>query len=542
MSHFTTRQLLAQCIMPRISADEYYDADKGEATRQALHSLIQSEGIGGVCVFAGEALQTAQMLQELQSLAARAQHPPLLVSADFEYGVAMRLSGGTPFPHAMALGIADNTAITEKVARAIAIEAKALGVHWNLAPVADVHSNKLNPVINIRAFGETPDVVSRHAAAYIRGTQAEHILASAKHFPGHGDTQADSHLELPSLPFDRSRLDALELLPFRAAIQEGVRSVMVGHLAVPALEADGTEYLPASLSRAVMTRLLREELGFEGIIITDGLDMKAITHSFSVQQSPVMAFAGGADILLLPPEPLHALDALEEAVKSGQISLAKVHASAQRILEAKQWCGLLTIEADDEDAPWQIESLDTAQIQRVRRKPGDQPEISKQDQSLLALDAATPALRWFGDRLSVQPLDKFGQIAGFAFVEERDIPQATSFFRYLAQLYQADCDFAFVNAEIEEHDIAELLMGTEGAEAVVFAVFVRVTESKQGLVRIAERFEAIAKCLASGKPSVAVLFGNPHIRETFPASAFLCTFSPSEPSLGAAASELVRAE
>ncbi len=536
MPHFTIRRLLAQCIMPRISANDYYDVERGESLRKALHALIQSEGIGGVCVFAGDALETAQMLKELQQIAARAQHPPLLVSADFEHGVAMRLSGGTAFPHAMALGVADNPAMTEKVARAIALEAKAVGVHWNFAPVADVNSNKNNPIINTRAFGETPDVVTRHVKAYTRGTQAENILATVKHFPGHGDTHADSHLEMPTLPFDRERLFALELAPFQAAIADGVRSLMVGHLAVPALEPDTQR--PASLSKNVMTRLLREELGFEGIIVTDALDMKAITNNFSVGESAVMAFSGGADVVLLSPDPLRALDALEAAVQDGRIPQEQLFASAKRILEAKEWCGLLTIQAE---SIWTIETLETAQIQRVRHRADELPEISKQDQSLLALDAAKPALRWFGDKNALKPLDKFQQIAGFALVDESSISAATAFFRYLAQLYRADCDFAFLDVDAEESDLAELIAGTKEAEAVVFAVFVRA-KAEQGSISLPKNFELMAQRLADGKPSVAVLFGNPYLRDTFPATAFLCTFSSSEPALGAAAAELLQPE
>lgn len=534
MPHFTTRRLLAQCIMPRVSSDEYFHAERGEAVRKALHSLIRTEGIGGVCVFAGDALETAQMLQELQQIAARAQHPPLLVSADFEYGVAMRLSGGTAFPHAMALGVADNIAMTEKVARAIALEAKALGIHWNFAPVADVNSNKNNPIINIRSFGETADIVARHANAYVRGTQAENIIATVKHFPGHGDTEADSHIQMPTLPFDRTRLDTLELAPFRAAIAGGVCSVMVGHLAVLSIEPHAK--LPASLSRKVMTELLREELGFEGIIVTDALDMKAVTNAFSAGESAVLAFAGGADVVLLPPDPLRALDALTDAAENGNITQEKLLASAQRILEAKLWCGLLTIEAE---GAWRAETLETAQIQRVRRPTEELPEISKQEQSLLALDAIKPALRWFGDKSAFKPLDKFQQIAGFALIDERDIPAATNFFRYLAQLYRADCDFAFLDVNAEESDLAELITGTQDAEAVVFAIFVRA-QAEQGFIRLPERFEAMAKRLSAGKPSVAVLFGNPYLRDTFPATAFLCTFSSSEPALGAAAAELLQ--
>lgn len=249
-----------------------------------------------------------------------------------------------------------------------------------------------------------------------------------------------------------------------------------------------------------------------------------------------MAFGGGADVVLLPPDPLRALDALEAAVNEGRISEEKLRASTRRILEAKEWCGLLTIDAVTD--AWTIETLETVQIHRVRRRADDMPEISKQDQSLLALDAMKLALRWFGNKAVVKPLDKFQQIAGFALVEDRDIPAATNFFRYLAQTYRADCDFAFLDVSAEENDIDELISGTSEAEAIVFAVFARAQADKNS-IRLPERLEAVARRLAAGKPSVAVLFGNPYLRETFPATVFLCTFSSSEPALGAAAAELL---
>ncbi len=532
---FRLRERLAQSIMPRIAEEEYF-AD--EQVRTRLHALIREEGIGGVCVFAGDALKTAQMLAELQQIAARSFRPPLLVSADFEHGVAMRLAGGTAFPHAMALGSADDVTMTERVAHAIAREAKALGIHWNFAPVGDVNCNPQNPIINIRSFGETPDLVARHVQAYIRGTQAAQILASVKHFPGHGDTATDSHLALPTLPFERKRLENLEFLPFRAAIAEGVRSVMVGHLSVPRLDESGT---PASLSRQVMTGCLRDELGFTGIIVTDALDMHAITTNFSNEAAAVEAYRSGADVVLLPPDPLAALNALEEAVVRGEMSEAKVNASARAVLEAKEWCGLLKLPAE-----WTFETLETETIERVRRRTEDLPQISKQDQSLLALDAMKNALRWFGAQEELQPLLKFTQIAGFALLPDVETVQgnlsvsaATNFFRYLGQNYPKDCDFAFVDENISNDEVSELISATHEAEAIIFAIFVRPV-AEQGSISLSERFHEIARMLAAGKPSVAVLFGNPYLRETFPANAYLCAFSHSEPALGAAAFELVQ--
>jgi beta-glucosidase-like glycosyl hydrolase len=262
--------------------------------------------------------------------------------------------------------------------------------------------------------------------------------------------------------------------------------------------------------------------------------MKAITNHYSVEESAVKAFAAGTDVVLLPSDPLRALFALEQAVERGEISTAKVFSSARKILESKQWCDLVNLPNN-----WSPESITSEQIERIRRRPEDIPEISKQDQSLLALDAMKPALRWFGAREKVQSLKKFHQIAGFALVAEKDIPPATNFFRYLGQNYPKDCDFAFVDADASDDDIAELMDATKDAEAIVFAIFVRA-EAERGSVSLAERFIETAPRLTNGKPSVAVLFGNPYVRETFPADAFLCTFSSSEPALGAAAFELVQ--
>ncbi|MCS6808530.1 MAG: glycoside hydrolase family 3 N-terminal domain-containing protein [Bacteroidota bacterium] len=526
MPYFTLRRMLAQCMMPRVSAEAYFDTVTGEPYRQALHSLILDEGIGGICVFTGDVHQTAQMIQELQYSAARGFHPPLFVSSDCEYGLAMRITGTTAFPHAMALGSANSSELTERVARAIALEAAALGIHWNFAPVADINSNPHNPVIGIRAFGETAETVSQHVVAYIRGTQQERVLATAKHFPGHGDTEIDSHHDLPILTCNRERLYATELRPFHAAIANGVASVMIGHLALPAIEPN--PQLPASLSPTIITHVLRKELGFKGIIVTDGLDMQAITQYWTPEESAVRAFAAGADVLLLPPEPLRALNALEQAVEQGYISREKVRESATRIIQWKEWAGILSVTVQ---APWDINNLHAHHLQRLRPRT---PEISTPDHSLLALDAAQRALQWFGNDARIRPLNKFTYIAGFALVEEHNIASATAFFRYLAQTYHGNCDFAFVDKNIQAEDIEQMRQGTWYAELVLFAIFAR-PQQYAGSLTLDQQLINTIQCLSQDKPSVAILFGNPYIRKTIPVDAVLCTFSHNEPALGAAA-------
>jgi beta-glucosidase-like glycosyl hydrolase len=576
------RLQIAQCLMLRVSAEAYWHDDDA---RRELHDLIKTEGIGGVCVFQGSAVETAKMLTELQQLARQAPLGlPLLVSADFEHGVAMRLEGGTAFPQAMALGKTGerlgNTSMTSAVAQAIAREARALGVHWNFAPVCDVNSNPLNPVIGVRSFGETAEHVAEHVQAYIHALQGgamlpaqERVMACAKHFPGHGDTAQDSHETLPTLAHSLERLEAVEFVPFRAALEASVQSVMLGHLVVPSLEAQGSKSqelksqgasaVAASLSANVV-RWLRETMGFQGVIVTDGLDMKAITKHHTPAEAAVRAFTAGVDVLLLPPEPRTALDALCQAMLNGQLQPKRVEESWRRVLQAKHWCGLL----DDAVRPvWQTVSM----------KSSMKPEQMNNHQ-LLAIDAAKPALRWFpgaatnGDasvdtnentsmhnhvgayQRRLPSLLRFGHVAGFAIVSapqgdassaalqraEEEMSAATSFFRYVAQIYHGDCDFGFVDETLASPenaaDLAALLDGTRRAEVVIFAVFVRGAGSQR--LKISPALETVVRHLAAGKPSVAVLFGNPYLRGAFPADELLCAFSASEPSLGAAAVEL----
>src|SRR6267142_3305078 len=263
---------------------------------------------------------------------------PLLIGADFERGTAMRLDEGTSFPTAMAVAAADNPKDAYSMGKVTALEARAAGIQWIYAPDADVNSNPGNPIINTRSFGEDAARVSEFVSAYIRGVQENGGLATAKHFPGHGDTTADSHIDLPVVTADRARLEKLELVPFRAAIAAGVGSVMTGHLNVPALEPDPNT--PATLSSHILTEVLRKDLGFEGLVITDAMDMGGITVRFAPGEAAVRAVLAGADCLLMPPVPDAAFEALQGAVKSGRISKERLDASVRRILEAKARLGL----------------------------------------------------------------------------------------------------------------------------------------------------------------------------------------------------------
>lgn len=304
-----------------------------EPPNAKLQYWLENLGVGGVILLGGSAGEIALRSQQLQNWA----KIPLLIAADIEEGVGQRFSGATAFPPPMAIGaIANkNPSLAQHYAAQMgaitAQEALAIGINWVLAPVVDVNNNPDNPVINVRAFGETPDIVSKLTTAFIEGAKAYPVLTTAKHFPGHGDTATDSHLDLPVLPHSPARLASVELPPFKAAIAAEVDAIMSAHLLIPNWDAEQ----PATLSERILTGQLRQQLGFEKLIVTDALVMGAIANRYGANVAPVLALEAGADILLMPVDPEGAIQAICEAVKSGRIPAERIRTSVERIWQAK---------------------------------------------------------------------------------------------------------------------------------------------------------------------------------------------------------------
>ncbi len=331
-------QQVAQMVVVRASSHlfdrQIQYPEFGERDRVTLKHWIQDLGVGGVIFWGGNAGELTLRIQQLQAWA----EYPLLVAADIEEGVGQRFTGATWFPPPMALNAIAQTNVSKAIEYArqmgatTAQEALAIGINWILAPVVDVNNNPANPVINIRAFGETPEIVSQLATAYIHGAAAYPVLTCAKHFPGHGDTGTDSHWALPTIEHDRARLEAIELPPFRAAMQAGVDSIMSAHLMIPALDPQ----LPATLSHRILTEELRQNLKFEGLVSTDALVMGAIADRFGADEAPVMAVAAGSDIILMPVDPEIAIKSVCAAVAAGRISAERIKAAVGRIWRAKQ--------------------------------------------------------------------------------------------------------------------------------------------------------------------------------------------------------------
>lgn len=297
------------------------------------------EGLGAVVLFARNVVDPGQLAQLTATL--RAERPDVLVAIDEEAGDVTRIESalGSSRPGNFALGAVDDPALTEEVARDLGVDLAALGVTLNYAPDADVNNNPANPVIGVRSFGADPQLVARHTAAWVRGLQSAGVAACAKHFPGHGDTQVDSHLDLPRIDADRARLDAGELVPFRAAVAAGVQAVMTGHLLVPALD----EELPATLSPRILGDLLRDELGFSGVVVTDAVEMRAVTDRYGFAGAAVRALAAGADAVCVGGERAdedaarHLRDAIVAAVVAGELPEERLAEAAKRVGQLAAW-------------------------------------------------------------------------------------------------------------------------------------------------------------------------------------------------------------
>lgn len=438
---------------------------------------------------------------------------PLLIGGDFERGASMRVSDTIRYPFNMAYAAARDVEASRHQGLATAREARALGVQWVFAPVADVNNNPLNPVINIRSYGENPADVAQHVAAYIDGAHSDPknmVLVSAKHFPGHGDTSVDSHLDLPRVDASRDRMSEAELKPFRAAIEHQVDSIMTAHLTVPAIEP---ENIPATVSARVLTGLLREDLGFKGLVVTDAMDMAGLTKQFPTGEASVRAIEAGADVLLMPPDPEGAIRAVMAAVAKGRISRQRIDQSALRVLGAKIRVGLNKKKLVDLDAVSDALDLDD-EIERSQsvadhaltlvRNEGSVLPLAVPNQACLVVSAGL-RMSYFGQRLA----EEFRKRA----------PQAR---------------IVFIDNSMPGAALDAVLGDASTCSAVVFAAFTTAPV-------LAGELPAYLEKLSQGPiPVTLVSFGNPYLLAGFPRVAgYLATFSTATPSETSVAKALV---
>lgn len=490
-------QLAGQLIFPRLDVDEYFE--------NKLHYQKLAEICGGFCLFGGNKESARQAIAELQIRS----ETLLLFCADFENGLQMRLDDGTSFPHAMAMGRSKYTA---EIATAIAKEMKDIGVYWNLAPVCDINNNKHNPVIDIRAFGEEASVVSDCVSQYITAMQAENVLCCAKHFPGHGDTDTDSHTDLPFIDKSKTELEQNELLPFQKAISLGVKSIMVGHIVIPSLAS-----LPCSLSHNVITNLLRLELGYDGIIVSDALDMKSLHKFYNEEEIIQRAFMAGNDVLLMPKNPILAINTLAELLKDEELRL-KAEYSLKKIIKAKRFAEI------------------------IPRKPKINTQINAFSSHLkLALDAAIEAKCVNIENSNITdiiPLNEDTNFATFAIIQQdTDIKSASRFFTMLAQATENDCNMAYLDQNITEDELMAMKNGIKDAQVIIFLLLFKgrgYAETRPSPAKINEIIEK----LAESRPVIVILAGSPYLAENIASNNTILLYSDSAASLAAAVMDI----
>lgn len=483
LASLSTRDKIAQLVMPWITGG-YVSYDDTAFVR--IQRWVDSLHVGGIIVSIGSPMDVAAKLNRLQRIAPL----PLLVASDLESGSSFRLNGGTPFPTNMGVAAAGSELDAYEMGRITALEGRAVGIHLTFAPVADVNNNPANPIINTRSFGENPELVARLVAAEVKGLQENGMYATAKHFPGHGDTGTDSHISLPVITANWSRLDSVELVPFRAAVKAGVTAVMSAHIALPGV--DGGQNRPATVAPNILTGVLRDSLGFHGLIVTDALNMGALVSSYGAGEATVLAFLAGADLLLQPADPAVAISAMMAAFDSGRYTLRRLDSSVQRILELKNRLGLYSqrlISLDRVPA-----YVGAAPYQRIAE------EVTARSIVLVKDSAYTI------DSLRARPraltVIAYGDDAGATLIGDlRGRGYRVNGFRIYPQSGPAS------------YDSARVIIETNGI--TVFVTAVRAT-AWSGNIGLPEQFTALIDSTARRKRTVLVSFGSPYLISQVP--------------------------
>ncbi|MFL5577654.1 MAG: glycoside hydrolase family 3 protein [Gemmatimonadaceae bacterium] len=533
LHRLTLRDKVAQMVWPTLWGD--YVAADAEPWRRLEH-YVREDHVGGFTVSVGSPTEIAAKLDALQ----RASTLPLLVGADLEAGAGFRARGGYYLPAATELGgatllppnmglgaaaLGGDSLLAYEAGRLTAREGRALGVHLAYAPVLDVNNNPGNPVINTRSYGEDPRLVAQLGAAFVRGLQDGGMIATAKHFPGHGDTDVNSHLALPTVGASRARLDSVELPPFRAAVAAGVGAVMSFHGAVPALDSSGA---PGTLSPRVLTGLLRQELGFQGLVFTDAMDMRGVLDKYGAVEAAKRAVAAGADVLIQPDSVGQTIDAIVAGVREGRYTEARIDASVRRILAAKRALAL------DRDRLVPLDSLplvvgDTAHEAFARR-------------------AAERAMTLVRDSLGAVPMGRLApgaRVLAITVARRSDLAAGTVFDRTLAERFPA------LRRELLVADppssggstpdaVARLLRTADSADVTVVSVYAAQSWDSPSARAPRAVLDLVRQLAERGNRPVVVAFGNPYLLQDVPqAPAYLVAWGGSPLAQRAAATALL---
>ena len=513
-----------QMVWPTILGDFVPDdASQWDQIRR----WITDDGVGGFTVSVGSPTEIAAKLNAMQRIA----DFPLLFGADYEFGAGYRargghflpnaidLSGAVVFPPQMALGAASDTMLAYEQGRVTAIEGRAIGVHIAYTPILDVNNNPDNPVINTRSYGENPAMAGALGAAFIRGLQSHGMIGTGKHFPGHGDTEVNSHLALPVVSAPRARLDSVELVPFRSAVRAGVGAIMSFHGAMPALDPSGA---PGTLSRAVLTGLLRDEMGFDGVIISDAMDMRGVLDRYGAVEATKLAIQAGADVLIQPLDVPQTIGAIMAGVREGRYQEARLDTSVRRILMSKYELGLV--------AKRTVE-LDSVRARVGRKEHRAAAEVIARRSITLVRDSMR--------QLPLQQLPRTSRVLSMTYARRTDLAAGSAFDAELRTVFTS-LRSETVNADDPAPDFGRLLRAADSVDAVIISSYVSHAWDASTATAPRGFVEFVRQLVTRGRRPIVVAMGNPYLLRQVPeVPAYLVAWGGSPVSQQAAARALI---
>ena len=523
LTSMTLREKAAQIVWPSLYGD-YTSGDSPQWRR--LTQYIQQEKVGGFTISVGSPIEVAAKLNALQSMS----KIPLLFGADLEAGAGFRARGGyfvpnaidlggaIVFPPEMAIGATRDTTLAYEQGRLTALEGRALGIHIAYAPVLDVNNNPDNPVINTRSYGEDPQLAARMGVAFIHGLQDHGMIATGKHFPGHGDTGVNSHLALPVVTVSRSRLDTVELVPFRAAVNGGVGAIMSFHGAMPALDSSG---VPGTLSSKVLTGLLRGEMGFRGIIISDAMDMRGVLDQFGASEAVKRAIAAGIDVLIQPLDVPQTIDAVVAGVAEGRYTEARLDSSVRRVLETKRKLGLAQNKLVD--------------LSALRFLVGDSSNLQ------IARRVAEKSITLVKDSLRQVPLavDSNARVLSITVARRADLPAGNAFNAEL-RTGLPKLRTEFVATEDAALNYPRLIAAADSADVTIVGSYVGQSWDAVSASAPQAFTDFVQTLVQRRRKPIVVAFGNPYMLQQLPwVTAYLVAWGGFPVSQTAAARALL---
>lgn len=483
IKHSTLEQKIGQLFFVPVHG-QFLSQD--DHSYKEISDLIIKDHIGGIIFMRGDIYGQAVLTNKLQNLT----DIPLWITQDMEYGAAMRISGTTRFTPAMGVAATGDKRNAFIMGQITAREAKALGVHQIFAPVLDVNNNPDNPVINVRSFSGNPNIVSEFGIAFMRGVQSEGLIATAKHFPGHGDTDSDSHLELPVLNHDYNRLDSVELIPFRRAIEGGIQSIMSAHISFPKI----SEYpeIPGTLDESILGDILVDSLNFEGVIVTDGLEMSGITKQFSPGRAVVRALNAGADIMLISPDIHTAISEVIAAINNGEITEERINKSFRKILRWKQEMGLFE----------KNNTIDIHHLDKIINSKAHQAEADR---------IARESITILKDQNNLLPLDpvKYKNVLLISIADD-ELGNTGSFFARSLRDYHPNVTFSVFDNRSNDNDVQKIIQQAQSADLIIIGSFISLRFAES--IQLPKKHSALLnKIMTLNKNTVLTMFGNPYL-------------------------------